>query len=150
MVFAFLFGLSMDYEVFILSRIKEAHDAGMSTDEAVVHGLGHTGRLVTSAAIILFLAFAALAAGPNVQIKVFATGMAVGILLDATVVRALLVPAIVSLLGRWNWWAPWARSTAAEGPSTGSGRESVTMSATAGYFTEAAAVPALSGRDGSA
>ena len=69
MVFAFLFGLSMDYEVFILSRIKEAHDAGMSTDDAIVDGLGHTGRLVTSAAIILFLAFAALAAGPNVPIK---------------------------------------------------------------------------------
>ena len=108
MVFAFLFGLSMDYEVFILSRIKEAHDAGKSTDDAVVDGLGHTGRLVTSAAIILFLAFAALAAGPNVQIKVFATGMAVGILLDATIVRALLVPGLVSLLGRWNWWLPWA------------------------------------------
>jgi putative drug exporter of the RND superfamily len=108
MVFAFLFGLSMDYEVFILARIKEAHDAGKSTDEAVVDGLGHTGRLVTSAAIILFLAFSALAAGPDVQIKVFATGMAVGILLDATVVRALLVPALVSLLGRWNWWLPWA------------------------------------------
>jgi len=106
MVFAFLFGLSMDYEVFILARIKEAHDAGRSTDDAVVDGLGHTGGLVTSAAIILFLAFAALAAGPNVQIKVFATGMAVGILLDATVVRALLLPALVSLLGRWNWWVP--------------------------------------------
>jgi RND superfamily putative drug exporter len=106
MVFAFLFGLSMDYEVFILSRIKEAHDAGMSTDDAIVDGLGHTGRLVTSAAIILFLAFAALAAGPNVAIKVFATGMAVGILLDATIVRALLVPALVSLLGKWNWWLP--------------------------------------------
>ena len=110
MVFAFLFGLSMDYEVFILSRIKEAHDAGMSTDDAIVDGLGHTGRLVTSAAIILFLAFAALAAGPNVPLKVFATGMAVGILLDATVVRALLVPALVSLLGKWNWWLPWAHS----------------------------------------
>jgi putative drug exporter of the RND superfamily len=126
MVFAFLFGLSMDYEVFILSRIKEAHDAGKSTDEAVVDGLGHTGRLVTSAAIILFLAFAALAAGPDVQIKVFATGMAVGIVLDATVVRALLVPALVSLLGRWNWWLPWARSDGtAEDLYTHSGEESV-------------------------
>ena len=105
-IFAFLFGLSMDYEVFILSRIKEAHDAGMSTDDAVIDGLGHTGRLVTSASIILFLAFAALASGPNVPIKVFATGMGVGILLDATIVRALLVPALVSLLGRWNWWLP--------------------------------------------
>ncbi len=103
-VFAFLFGLSMDYEVFILSRVKEAHDAGASTDDAVVEGLGRTGRLVTSAAIILFLAFAALASGPFVPLKVFATGMAVGILLDATVIRALLVPAVVSLLGRWSWW----------------------------------------------
>lgn len=106
LTFAFLFGLSMDYEVFILSRIKEAHDAGRSTDEAVVEGLGHTGRLVTSAAIILFLAFAALASGPGVPLKVFATGLGVGILLDATVVRALLVPALVSLLGKWNWWLP--------------------------------------------
>jgi RND superfamily putative drug exporter len=116
-----------------------------------VDGLGHTGRLVTSAAIILFLAFAALAAGPNVDIKVFATGMAVGILLDATVVRALLVPAVVSLLGRWNWWVPWARSGLAEDLATGSGRESVTtVSGTAGHFAQAAAVGALSGRDGSA
>ena len=110
----------MDYEVFILSRIKEAHDAGKSTDEAIVDGLGHTGRLVTSAAIILFFAFAALAAGPNVPIKVFATGMAVGILLDATVVRALLVPGLVSLLGRWNWWLPWARPAADAGIPAGS------------------------------
>jgi putative drug exporter of the RND superfamily len=108
LMFAFLFGLSMDYEVFILSRIKEAHDVGTSTDDAVVDGLGHTGRLVTSAAIILFLAFAALASGPEVPIKVFATGMGVGILLDSIVVRALLVPALVSLLGRWNWWLPFA------------------------------------------
>lgn len=73
LVFAFLFGLSMDYEVFILSRIKEAHDAGKSTDEAIVDGLGHPGRLVTSAALILFLAFAALASAPSVPLKVFAT-----------------------------------------------------------------------------
>ncbi len=110
LLFAFLFGLSMDYEVFILSRIKEAHDAGQSTDDAVIEGMGRTGRLVTSAAIILFLAFAALAAGPLVPLKVFATGMAVGILIDATVVRALLVPALISLLGSANWWRPWARS----------------------------------------
>jgi RND superfamily putative drug exporter len=135
MLFAFLFGLSMDYEVFILSRIKEAHDAGRSTDEAVVEGLGHTGRLVTSAAIILFLAFAALAAGPNVQIKVFATGMAVGVLLDATVVRALLVPALVSLLGRWNWWAPWSRSGGAERLSASSDEETVVFDKRVGQFT---------------
>jgi RND superfamily putative drug exporter len=105
-LFAFLFGLSMDYEVFILSRIKEAHDAGMSTDDAVAQGLGQTGRLVTSAAIILFLAFSALASGPSVPLKIFATGMALGIFIDATVIRALLLPAVVSLLGRWAWWAP--------------------------------------------
>ena len=77
-----------------------------STDEAVVLGLGRTGRLVTSAALILFLAFVALSSGPSVEIKVFATGLALGIALDATVVRALLVPALVSLLGRANWWLP--------------------------------------------
>jgi putative drug exporter of the RND superfamily len=135
MLFAFLFGVSMDYEVFILSRIKEGHDAGKSTDEAVVDGLGHTGRLVTSAAVILFLAFAALAAGPNVYIKMFATGMAVGILLDATVVRALLVPALVSLLGRWNWWLPWAHSGADEDLSVTSGTESLVMGETDGHLT---------------
>ena len=106
MLFAFLFGLSMDYEVFILSRIKEAHDQGATTDEAIVQGLGRTGGLVTSAALILFLAFAALAAGPEVPIKVFATGMAIGILLDATIIRALLVPAVLSLLGDRIWWTP--------------------------------------------
>ncbi len=106
MVFAFLFGLSMDYEVFILSRVREEYDATGATDEAVVRGLARTGRLVTSAALILFLAFAALGSGPEVVIKIFATGLAAGILLDATVVRALLVPAVVSLLGRWNWWLP--------------------------------------------
>ena len=106
MVFAFLFGLSMDYEVFILARVREEYDAGGTTDEAVVRGLSRTGRLVTSAALILFLAFAALGSGPEVIIQIFATGLGAGIILDATVVRALLVPALVSLFGRWNWWLP--------------------------------------------
>jgi len=106
MVFAFLFGLSMDYEVFILSRMREEYDATGDTDTAVVRGIGRTGRLVTSAAIILFLAFVSLASGPETDIKVLATGLAAGILLDATVIRALLVPAVVSLFGRWNWWLP--------------------------------------------
>jgi RND superfamily putative drug exporter len=106
MVFAFLFGLSMDYEVFILARMREEYDATGSTDTAVVRGIGRTGRLVTSAALILFLAFVALASGPETDIKVLATGLAAGILLDATVIRALLVPAVVSLFGRWNWWLP--------------------------------------------
>jgi putative drug exporter of the RND superfamily len=106
MVFAFLYGLSMDYEVFILARMREEYDQTGDTNEAVVFGLGRTGRLVTSAALILFLAFAALASGPETDVKVLATGLAAGILLDATVIRALLVPAVVSLFGRWNWWLP--------------------------------------------
>jgi putative drug exporter of the RND superfamily len=106
MIFAFLFGLSMDYEVFILSRMREAVDRGATTDDAVVEGLGRTGRLVTSAALILFLAFASLASAPFVDLKVMATGLGAGILLDATIVRALLLPALVSLFGKWNWWMP--------------------------------------------
>jgi len=106
MVFAFLFGLSMDYEVFILARMREEYDRTGSTDAAVIRGIGRTGRLVTSAALILFLAFVSMASGPQTDVKVFATGLAAGILLDATVIRALLVPAVVSLFGRWNWWLP--------------------------------------------
>jgi RND superfamily putative drug exporter len=106
MVFAFLFGLSMDYEVFILSRMREEYDRTGSTDAAVIRGLGRTGRLVTSAALILFLAFVSMASGPETDMKVIATGLAAGILLDATVIRALIVPALVSVMGRWNWWLP--------------------------------------------
>jgi len=106
MVFAFLFGLSMDYEVFILSRIREEYDSARSTDAAVIEGVGRTGRLVTSAALILFLAFAALASGPGTDLKTLATGLGFGILLDATIVRALLVPSLVSLFGGWNWYLP--------------------------------------------
>ncbi len=106
MVFAFLYGLSMDYEVFILARIREEYDKTGDTNEAVVYGLARTGRLVTSAALILFLAFAALASGPETDVKILATGLAAGILLDATVIRALLVPAVISFMGKWNWWLP--------------------------------------------
>ncbi len=106
MVFAFLFGLSMDYEVFILSRTREEYDKIGSTDEAMIRGIGRTGRLVTSAALILFLAFVSLGTAPLTIIKILATGLAVGILLDATVIRSLLVPALVSLFGPWNWWLP--------------------------------------------
>ena len=106
MVFAFLFGLSMDYEVFILARMREEYDNTGSTATAVVRGIGRTGRLVTSAALILFLAFVSMGSGPETDVKILATGLGAGILLDATVVRALLVPALVSLFGRWNWWLP--------------------------------------------
>ena len=106
MVFAFLFGLSMDYEVFILSRMREEYDRTGSTETAVVQGIGRTGRLVTSAALILFLSFVSMASGPETDVKMMATGLAAGILLDATVIRALIVPAVISLMGRWNWWLP--------------------------------------------
>jgi len=106
MVFAFQFGLSMDYEVFIVSRIREEHDAGLSTGNAAIAGIARTSGLVTNAALILFLAFAALAAAPQTSIKVFATGLGAGVILDATVVRALLLPALISLLGNGNWWLP--------------------------------------------
>jgi RND superfamily putative drug exporter len=118
MVFAFLFGLSMDYEVFIITRMREAYDATGSTSAAVVGGISRTGRLVTSAALILFLGFVSLASGPETDLKVMATGLGAGILLDALVVRCLLVPALVGVLGRWNWWLPaWAAKVLHVAPS---------------------------------
>jgi RND superfamily putative drug exporter len=105
-VFAFLFGISMDYQVFIISRMREAFDRTGSTEEAVVEGVGRTGRLVTSAALILGLAFVAMSAGPGTEVKMFATALGGGILLDATLIRGVLAPAAVALLGRWNWWLP--------------------------------------------
>jgi RND superfamily putative drug exporter len=106
MTFAFLFGLSMDYEVFILARMREEYDRTGSTETAVIQGIGRTGRLVTSAALILFLAFTSMASGPETDVKMMATGLAAGILIDATIIRALIVPAVISLMGRWNWWLP--------------------------------------------
>ena len=106
MVFAFLFGLSMDYEVFILTRIREAYDASGDARHAVVEGLGRTGRLVTSAAAILMLSFLSMSTGPQTDLKILATGLGAGILIDAVVVRCLLVPALVALFGRANWWLP--------------------------------------------
>jgi len=105
-IFAFLFGLSMDYEVFILARMREEYDRTGDTSMAVITGIGRTGRLVTSAALILFFAFSALATSPGTDVKVLGTALGVGILIDATIVRALLVPALVSTMGRWNWWLP--------------------------------------------
>ena len=108
--FAFLFGLSMDYEVFILTRIREERDRTGSTDAGIVEGIGRTGRLVTGAALIMFFAFAALSTGPETDLKVAATAFGAGIVLDATIVRGLLVPALVAVFGKWNWWLPaWAR-----------------------------------------
>ena len=105
-IFAFLFGLSMDYEVFILSRMREEYVRTGDTSTAVITGISRTGRLVTSAALILFFAFSALASSPGIDGKIIGTALGVGILIDATIVRALLVPALVSLFGTWNWWLP--------------------------------------------
>ncbi|WP_050993627.1 MMPL family transporter [Streptomyces violaceusniger] len=109
LLFGFLFGVSMDYEVFILDRIREAHDRTGDTPASVVEGISRTGRLVTSAALILFLALVSLSSSPDVTIKMMATGMAAGILIDALVVRTLLTPSLVVLFGRANWYLPaWA------------------------------------------
>jgi RND superfamily putative drug exporter len=133
-VFAFVYGLSMDYEVFILTRIREEYDRTGSTDKAVITGIGRTGRLVTSAALILFLAMAALASAPLTFLKVFATGVGAGILLDATVVRSLLVPALVSIFGRWNWWLPpWAARILRVEPSAGHDAHLAPQPAEAGH-----------------
>jgi len=104
--FAFLFGLSMDYEVFILARMREEYDRTGSTREAVVGALARTGRLVTCAAVILAISFASLSSAPDVVVEMIATGLGVGIFIDAVVVRTLLVPALVAIMGRWNWWLP--------------------------------------------
>jgi RND superfamily putative drug exporter len=110
MIFAFLFGLSMDYEVFMLSRMREAYDETGSTNKAIELGLGRTGKLVTSGALILMFAFLVLSTSPGYEIKSLAIGIAAGIIFDATVIRALLVPALMKLFGAANWWMPnWAR-----------------------------------------
>jgi RND superfamily putative drug exporter len=116
--------LSMDYEVFILTRMREAYDDTGSTTQAIITGIGRTGRLVTSAALILFLAFISLASNPEVNIKILATGLGAGILVDALVIRALLVPAFVSLLGSWNWYLPtWVANVLRVQPSPRHGQK---------------------------
>ena len=106
MIFAFLYGLSMDYEVFMLTRMREAYEETGDTARAVSLGRARTGKLVTSAALVLMFAFFVLSTSPGTDIKQFEIGLAAGIIFDATVIRALLVPAIMRLMGRWNWWLP--------------------------------------------
>jgi RND superfamily putative drug exporter len=108
--FAFLFGLSMDYEVFILARMREEYDRTGSTGQAVVNALARTGRLVTCAALILAISFASLSSAPDIVVEMIASGLGVGIFIDAVVVRTLLVPALVAIMGRWNWWLPYGLS----------------------------------------
>ena len=105
-VFAFAFGLAMDYEVFLLSRIKEFHDSGLDNDEAVRAGLQRTGRVITSAALIIVVVFAGFVVGDLLVIKETGVALAIAVVIDATLVRILLVPATMTLLGEWNWWAP--------------------------------------------
>ncbi|HLS73310.1 MAG TPA: MMPL family transporter, partial [Actinomycetaceae bacterium] len=104
-VLAFGFGLAMDYEVFLLARIKEYWDAGHDNDAAVEHGLQRSGRIITSAAFIIMLVFLGFVAGELMVIKQVGFALAVTVLIDATLVRMLLVPATMTVLGRWNWWA---------------------------------------------
>jgi putative drug exporter of the RND superfamily len=106
MIFAFLYGLSMDYEVFMLTRMREEYDETHDTARAVELGLARTGKLVTSAALVLMFAFFVLSSSPGTDIKQFGIGLAAGIIFDATVIRTLLVPSLVRLFGRWNWWLP--------------------------------------------
>jgi putative drug exporter of the RND superfamily len=109
LVTAFGFGLAMDYEVFLLSRIKELHDEGRPTAEAVRIGLQRSGRIITSAAAIIIVVFAGFVAGELLVIKEVGFALAVAVLIDATIVRLLLVPATMTVLDRLNWWAPaWA------------------------------------------
>ena len=110
LVLAFAFGLAMDYEVFLLSRVKELHDEGVPTDEAVRLGLQRSGRVITSAAAIIIVVFAGFVAGRLIVIKEVGFALAVAVFIDATLVRCLLVPATMTVLGRWNWWAPWPLS----------------------------------------
>jgi putative drug exporter of the RND superfamily len=105
-LFAVLFGLSMDYEVFLLSRMREEWDHVGENEHAVAYGLEHTGRIITAAAVIMIAAFAGFTAGRFVGLQEFGVGLSAAILLDATIVRALLVPATMKLLGRWNWYLP--------------------------------------------
>ena len=102
LLFGFLSGLSMDYEVVILTRVREAYVRTGNTDEAVIEGIGKTGRLITSAALILFAALVSLSTAPDIIVKIIATGLGAGIV----IVRSLLAPALVSLAGRANWWMP--------------------------------------------
>ncbi len=107
-LFAMLFGLSMDYEVFLVTRMREAWDGGADNTTAVAHGLERTGRIITAAAVIMVAAFSGFVAGRIVGLQEFGLGLAVAILVDATVVRSLLVPSMMAILGRWNWWLPGA------------------------------------------
>jgi RND superfamily putative drug exporter len=106
MLFAILFGLSMDYEVFLLSRVREEYLHRRDSDAAVVEGIAATARVITSAALIMISVFAAFVLAPDPTVKMLGLGLATAVLIDATVVRVVLVPATMKLLGERNWWVP--------------------------------------------
>ena len=110
LVFAVVFGLSMDYEVFLLTRIKEAFDKGGRNDQATMEGLSATASVITSAALIMILVFGVFAFARVLAMQFVGFGLAVAVLLDATVIRMVLVPAIMHLAGDWNWWPGHRRS----------------------------------------
>ena len=127
-LFVILFGLSMDYHVFILSRIREYYDRGLDTEQAVAHGIKTTAGVVTSAAVVMVLVFGVFATMPILDMKEMGIGLAAAILIDATIVRAVLLPATMKLLGDWNWYLPKlagvapparARALARAGPAAG-------------------------------
>jgi trehalose monomycolate/heme transporter len=124
LMLAILFGLSMDYEVFLLSRIREQYDLTGDNDRAVVVGVQKTGRIITSAALLLAVVIGAFGLSGIVFMKMLGIGMLIALLIDATLVRAVLVPATMKLLGSWNWWAPgpmlrwWQRHGIREGETT--------------------------------
>jgi RND superfamily putative drug exporter len=105
-MFAVLFGLATDYAVLVMARIREHHEAGMSNEEAVATAMSRTGRVISAAAALIAVVFLAFAVSPVFFMKQIAVGLALGVIIDATIVRGLLVPALMRLLGKWNWWAP--------------------------------------------
>jgi RND superfamily putative drug exporter len=120
-LFVILFGLSMDYHVLILSRVREAHESGMSTEDAVAQGIRATASVVTSAALVMVAVFSIFATLSMIDFKMMGVGLAAAVLIDATVVRAVLLPATMKLLGDWNWylprWLEWLPRMGQEAPS---------------------------------
>jgi RND superfamily putative drug exporter len=121
-MFVILFGLSMDYHVFILSRIREAYDRGMRTEDAIAHGITSTAGVVTSAAVVMVFVFSIFATLSLIMMKQFGVGLATAVLIDATIVRGVLLPATMKLLGEWNWYLPrwlgWLPRVQLEGPAS--------------------------------
>jgi RND superfamily putative drug exporter len=121
-LFVVLFGLSMDYHVFVLSRVREAYDRGMRTEDAVAHGIKSTAGTITSAALVMVGVFGLFGTLDDVALRQMGVGLAVAVALDATIIRGILLPASMKLLGDWNWWLPsklgWLPQIALEGEPT--------------------------------